>query len=226
MAAQLTLRNMRSLRMDILWVYMARISLPVPLSPIISTGISDFATSEAWACSSRIRLLDQTKEWLSSSRISCGSAEVSRSTQARCSSMAISRFPSTKGFRTTPLEPIRVPISSFFTSVEVERMMIGTSGIEARTCDRIGRDCSMLSQASKTRWGSGPFAHWWSREASSENRLRLYWLLSTSRRYSRTARFESRTNSRGFGGCASLGTPNGNAFDIKELQHLTTTVWV
>ncbi len=173
MAAQLTFRNMRSLRMDILWVYIARISLPVPLSPMISTGISDFATRDAWACSSRIRLLDQTKEWLSSSRISCGSAEVARSTQARCSSMAISRFPSTKGFKTTPREPMRVTISRFFTSAEVERMMMGTSGMEARICERMGRDCSMLSQASRTRCGSGPLAHWWSRDVSSEKRLRL-----------------------------------------------------
>ena len=219
MAAQLTLRNMRSLRNDILWVYIARISLPVPLSPMISTGISDFATRDAWACNSRIRLLDQTKEWLSSSRISCGSAEVARSTHSRCSSIAVSRFPSTNGFKTTPREPIRVTISRFFTSAEVERMMIGTSGIEARTCDRIGRDCSMLSHASSTRCGSGPLAHWCRRAVSSENRLRLYWVLNTARRYSSTARFVSRTKSRGLGVCASLGTPKGNAVDIYGLQH-------
>ncbi len=73
MAAQLTLRNIRPARRDIWWVYIAMISLPVPLSPRIRTGISDLATSCAWASTSRMRLLERTKEWPFSRRISLGS---------------------------------------------------------------------------------------------------------------------------------------------------------
>ena len=64
MAAQLTFRNIRPLRRDILWVYIAMISLPVPLSPRMSTGMSERATSCAWASTSRMRLEVRTKEWL------------------------------------------------------------------------------------------------------------------------------------------------------------------
>ena len=52
---------MRPARRDIWCVYIAMISLPVPLSPRISTGMSDFDTSCACASTSRIRLLNAQK---------------------------------------------------------------------------------------------------------------------------------------------------------------------
>ena len=163
---------------------MAAISLPVPLSPRIRTGMSVRATSVHWCSISSMRLLERTKEVFSSRGVSWNSSKARSSAAPKCP-IADSMSLALNGLRIMSAAPMRVAWTTSFKSAEQESMTTGSEGLSSRIFFSIPSEWipvlfSAVSQSIRTNSGVG---FWPTQAISSDGWLkRLNWQRSARMR--------------------------------------------